>query len=83
LLATATTAILWSPIAWEATSHGPKTEGTHMDKKPMTAGEIAGRLAAEKIEPLVRLVEQATGKNLRLDAAERPAKPDRDRKPAE
>ena len=54
-----------------------------MDKKPITAGEIAGRLAAEKIEPLVRYVEQATGKNLRLDAAERPAKADKVRKPAE
>lgn len=46
-----------------------------MDKKPMTAGEIAGRLAAKKIEPLVRLVEEATGKNLRLDAVKQPAKP--------
>ena len=54
-----------------------------MDKKPMTAGEIAGRLAAKKIEPLVRYVEQVTGKKLRLDAAERPAKPDKVRKPAE
>lgn len=54
-----------------------------MDKKPMTAGEIAGRLAAKKIEPLVRYVERVAGKNLRLDAAEHPAKPDRDRKPTE
>ena len=32
-----------------------------MDKKPMTAGEIAGRLAAKKIEPLVDYVERVTG----------------------
>ena len=54
-----------------------------MDKKPMTAGEIAGRLAAKKIEPLVDYVERVTGKNLRLDAAERTIKPDEVRKPAE
>ena len=54
-----------------------------MDKKPMTAGEIAGRLAAKKIEPLVDYVERVTGKNLRLDAAKRPAKVDKASKSAE
>ena len=47
-----------------------------MDKKPMTAGEIAGRLTAKKIEPLVRYVEKVTGAKLRLDAPERPPKRD-------
>ena len=54
-----------------------------MDKKPTTAGEIAGRLAAKKIEPLVDYVERVTGKNLHLDAAERRAKVDNVRKSAE
>ena len=54
-----------------------------MDKKPMTAGEIAGRLAAKKIEPLVDYVERVTGKNLRLDAAKRPAQADKASKSAE
>lgn len=54
-----------------------------MDKKPTTAGEIAGRLAAKKIEPLVDYVERVTGKNLRLDAAKRPAQADKVRKPVE
>ncbi len=43
-----------------------------MDKRPMTAGEIAGRLTAKKIEPLVRYVEQATGTKLRLEAPRSP-----------
>ena len=43
-----------------------------MNEKPMTAGEIAGRLTAKKIEPLVRYVEQATGTKLRLDAPPSP-----------
>ena len=54
-----------------------------MDKKPTTAGEIAGRLAAKKIEPLVDYVERVTGKNLRLRAAERPPKADKASKAAE
>lgn len=54
-----------------------------MDKKPMTAGEIAGRLAAEKIEPLLRYVEQVTGKSLRLEAAERRGGPDKVHRPVE
>ena len=54
-----------------------------MDKKPMTAGEIAGRLAAKKIEPLVRYVEQVTGKNRRLDPAERQTGPDQASEPVE
>ncbi len=54
-----------------------------MDKKPTTAGEIAGRLAAKKIEPLVDYVERVTGKNLRIDPSQRPAKPDKGRKAAE
>ena len=40
-----------------------------MDKKPMTAGEIAGRLAAKKIAPLVDYVERVTGTKLRLESA--------------
>ena len=51
-----------------------------MNEKPMTAGEIAGRLAAKKIEPLVDYVERVTGKNLRIDPSQRPAKPDKGRK---
>ena len=54
-----------------------------MAKKPTTPGEIAGRLAAKKIEPLVDYVERVTGKNLRLDAAKRPAQADKVRKPVE
>ena len=54
-----------------------------MNEKPMTAGEIAGRLTAKKIEPLVRYVEQVTGTKLRLDAPEPQAKPGQVRKPAE
>lgn len=54
-----------------------------MDKKPMTAGEIAGRLAAKKIEPLVRCVEQMTHTKLLLDAPERPPKQGKARKSAE
>ena len=54
-----------------------------MDKKPMTAGEIAGRLAAKKIEPLVRCVEQMTGTKLRLEDPEHPPKPSKARKSAE
>ena len=37
-----------------------------MNKPPLTAGQIAGRLTAEKIKPLVRYVEQATGTRLQL-----------------
>ena len=48
-----------------------------MDKRPMTAGEIAGRLTAKKIEPLVRYVEQATGTKLRLEAPQRSPKADK------
>ena len=54
-----------------------------MNEKPMTAGEIAGRLTAKKIEPLVRYVEQVTGTKLRLDAPAQPPKPDKADKPAE
>ena len=54
-----------------------------MDKKPMTAGEIAGRLTAKKIEPLVRYVEQVTGTKLRLEAPEQPRKPGKVSKPVE
>ena len=43
----------------------------------MTAGEIAGRLTAKKIEPLVRYVERATGTKLRLEAPQRSPKADR------
>ena len=47
-----------------------------MDKKePLTAGEIAGRLTAKKIEPLVRYVEQVTGTKLRLDGPDESSKP--------
>lgn len=52
-----------------------------MNKKPMTPGEIAGRLAAEKIDPLVRCVERATGTKLRLGDPERPPKPNKVDKP--
>ena len=49
----------------------------------MTAGEIAGRLTAKKIEPLVRYVEQVTGTKLRLEAPEQPRKPGKVSKPVE
>ena len=54
-----------------------------MDKKPMTAGEIAGRLAAKKIDPLIRCVEQMTGAKLRLEDPEQPRKPSKVSKPVE
>ena len=55
-----------------------------MDKQPKTAGEIAGRLTAKKIEPLVRYVEEVTNSKLRLEAPQRPSKRDEtDNKPAE
>ena len=54
-----------------------------MDKKPMAPGEIAGRLAAEKIKPLVQCVERATGTKLRLGDPERPPKPLKAGKPIE
>ena len=37
-----------------------------MNKRSPTAGQIAGRLTAEKIKPLVEYVEQATGTKLRI-----------------
>lgn len=37
-----------------------------MTKQTLTAGQIAGRLTAEKIEPLVRYVEEATDTKLRF-----------------
>ena len=37
-----------------------------MNRQSLTAGQIASRLTAEKIKPLVRYVEQATGTKLQL-----------------
>lgn len=38
------------------------------NQKPPTAGQIAGRLAARELEPLLRHVEQTTGVNLRKNS---------------
>ena len=46
-----------------------------MNSQSLTAGQIAGRLTAEKIKPLVRYVEQATGTKLRLPDQEQARKP--------
>ena len=55
-----------------------------MNKQPKTAGEIAGRLTAKKIEPLVRYVEEVTNTKLRIDVPQCPSKRDKaDNKPAE
>ena len=54
-----------------------------MDKQPRTAGEIAGRLTAKKIEPLVRYVEEVTNTKLRLESPRRTAKRDKADKPVE
>lgn len=51
-----------------------------MNKQPLTAGEIAGRLTAEKIKPLVRYVEQVTGTKLQLPDEEPAHKPKSQRK---
>ena len=51
-----------------------------MKRQSLTAGQIAGRLAAEKIKPFVEYVEQATGAKLRLPDPEPADKPQTDRK---
>ena len=51
-----------------------------MKKQPLTAGQIAGRLAAEKIKPLVEYVEQATDTKLRLPDPEPIQKPKTEQK---
>ena len=51
-----------------------------MKKQSLTAGQIAGRLTASKIKPLVRYVEQATGTKLRLPDQESEHKPKTERK---
>ena len=51
-----------------------------MKKQSLTAGQIAGRLAAEKIKPLVEYVEQATGTKLRLPDPEPAHKPQTEQK---
>ena len=38
------------------------------NQKPLTAGQIAGRLAARELEPLLRHVEETTGVNLRKNS---------------
>lgn len=51
-----------------------------MKKQSLTAGQIAGRLAAEKIKPLVQYVEQATGAKLQLPDQEPAHKPKAEQK---
>ena len=51
-----------------------------MKKQSLTAGQIAGRLTAEKIKPLVEYVEQATGAKLRLPDPEPIQKPKTEQK---
>ena len=51
-----------------------------MNKQPLTAGQIAGRLTAEKIKPLVQYVEEATGTKLLLPEQELAHKPKTKRK---
>ena len=51
-----------------------------MKKQSLTAGQIAGRLTAEKIKPLVRCVEQATGAKLQLPDPEPVHRPKAERK---
>lgn len=38
------------------------------NQKPLTAGQMAGRLAARELEPLLRYVEETTGVNLRKNS---------------
>ena len=44
------------------------------NEKPPTAAQMAGRLTAKELEPLVRYVERATGAKL-LRGARNPHKP--------
>ena len=46
-----------------------------MNKRSPTAGQIASRLTAEKIKPLVEYVEQATGTKLRIPNQQETQKP--------
>ena len=60
-------------VAIESTT--ASAQGKSMKKQSLTAGQIAGRLAAEKIKPLVQYVEQATGTKLQLPDQELAHKP--------